>query len=166
MKQLFIALSLFTALSAAAQTKGNATLYGYVQYVSRGKAPEPDAGGLKTSEGARKNYVLYAASSSRIYPLEIWVEGVRYGVSVRTVQTPVEYGDEAGVGLPKEVLVPKTAKTVIQLAPAPGRAPKTTSATGKRLAGANEVVLIYKQNGKLVYSTQAKLKKLAAAAGM
>lgn len=166
MKQiLFLFAATTTVLLAAAQTRGTATLYGYVQSVSGGKAPEMAENGTRTSEGSRKNYRLYAASTTRVYPVEIWIEGERYGLTAKSVeQTPVEAGDDANIGSPKVQLVPKTTRKVVQLVPLNGAAIKSQSVKAKSLATQNAVVFVYRQNGKLVYSTLKKLAPLQAAA--
>src|SRR5687768_11370857 len=115
---LFLALSCLSLVSIA-QSKGNIRLYGYKQYVSGGKRPQSaNNSGPVTSAGAGKNYFLYAVSSSRIYPSEIWIEGVRYGVTIKTIsKTPVEMSEPFGADGPKKVLVPSTKEKVVQLIP-------------------------------------------------
>lgn len=167
MKQI-VPLLLLTliAFAGTAQNKGTVKLYGYYQPVSVGKAPEiNDETGLRTSEGQGRNYFLYAVSSSRIYPAEIWVEGTRMGVTVKTVaNTPVTYGDDANIGSPKKVLVPQTSQIVTQLILTPAINGKNLGINAAKLAQANSVVLVYKQAGKFYYSTLADLTALNSAA--
>ncbi|MBB1284916.1 hypothetical protein HRH25_11085 [Flavisolibacter sp. BT320] len=166
MKKLFLVGFLLSfIIAASAQEKGTVKLYGYYQAVSAGKAPEmnPETG-LRTSSGQGKNYFLYAVSSSRVYPAEIWVEGTRMGVTIRTITTsPVMYGDDANIGSPKKELVPKTAQRVTQLILAPAAEGKDFGNRGKTLAETNEIVLVYKQNGKFYYSVLPKLTALDSA---
>ncbi|MDQ3277631.1 MAG: hypothetical protein M3Q06_04860, partial [Bacteroidota bacterium] len=147
MKQIFFLMTLLLAVATInAQEKGTVKLYGFYQAVSRGKAPEMNSEtGLRTSGGQGRNYFLYAVSSSRIYPAEIWIKGTRMGVTPQTVaKTPVEYGDDGNIGSPKKVLVPKTSQRVTQLVLAPAVQDKNLGTKAKSLAKTNEVVLVYK----------------------
>jgi hypothetical protein len=165
-KLLLVGALLCFIIVASAQEKGTVKLYGYYQAVSAGKAPEinPETG-LRTSAGQGKNYFLYAVSSSRVYPAEIWVEGTRMGVTIRTITTtPVMYGDDANIGSPKKELVPKTTQRVTQLILAPAVEGKDFGNRVETLARTNDVVLVYKQNGKFYYSALLKLTALGSAA--
>lgn len=168
MKTTFFLLFAFTiGFAGLAQSKGTIKLYGFGQNVSRGKAPEmnPETG-LRTSAGAGKNYYLYAVSSSRIYPTEIWIEGTKFGVTIRFVETPVKYSDAGDVNAPAKLLVPKTSQRVIQLAPSAVVKGKSVGTKAKSLASSNDVVLVYKQNGKFYYNTLKALSNLADAAAL
>lgn len=156
----FLCALLCLGLFASSQTKGNVKLYGYRQAVSQGKAPEIDENTkTRISEGAGKNYYLYALSSSKIVPVEAWIEGRHYGLTAKIItNTPVEYGDENNIGSPKKVLVPKTTQKVFQLTIMPPVEGKSTGKNAKPLSKANEFVLVYKQNGKFYYTY---LKSLA-----
>jgi hypothetical protein len=161
MKSVLLSVTITLCAAAMAQPKGNIKLYGYEQYVSSGRAPDinPQTG-LPTSSGAGKNYYLYAVSTSRIYPSELWIAGKKFGVTVNTLtQTPVEYSDETIAGLPKKLLVPKTDHYVIQLIPSLSIEAKSGGGNeAKNQAALNSLVLVYKQNGKFYYSA---LKSLA-----
>jgi hypothetical protein len=167
MKQLFIITFLLSFfLMTAAQEKGKVKLYGYYQPVSAGKAPEmnPETG-LRTSAGQGKNYFLYAVSSSRVYPVEIWIEGYRMGVTIKTITTtPVMHGDDANIGSPKQELVPQTSQRVTQLVLTQATAEKKPGNRAKTLAQTNEVVLVYKQDGRFQYSVLPKLTRLGSTA--
>lgn len=161
-----MALLLSSILITSAQEKGRAKLFGYYQPVSAGKAPEinPETG-LRTSGGQGKNYFLYAVSSSRIYPVEIWIEGARLGVTIKTITTtPVLHGDDANIGSPKQELVPQTSQRVTQLILTPAAAEKNLGDRARLLAQTNEVVLVYKQDGRFQYSILPKLTRLNSAA--
>src|SRR5688572_7654960 len=111
MKRIIFCLSIIClSLATMAQTQANVRLYGYKLYVSGGKGPEVTEGSTtKVSEGAGKNYFLYAVSSSRIYPSEIWIEGIRYGVTIKSIpKTPVEMSESGNIGAPAKQLVPAT----------------------------------------------------------
>lgn len=163
MKQLLAAIALlYLHTTAMAQEKGTARLYGYYQPVSAGKAPEANPGtGLQTSAGQGKNYILYAVSSSRIYPAEIWVEGTRMGVTLRVVtRTPIMHGDDGNMGSPKQELVPQTTQKVIKLVLAPPIEGKDFGSRAGSLAKENELVLVYKEQGKFRYSVLPRLRAL------
>lgn len=168
MKKVFLLLFLVfsTVISGKAQTKGNSKLYGYEQQVSGGASPdrslEPGAG---TGKSARVNYFIYLATSanSRVYPSELWIDGELYGAQVRTIsKTPVllESNDPA---LNNRVLVTKTTQKILQLVPTSSKGVKK-SAKGTLLAKTNDVVMVYKQNGKFYYSVLPKLSGLESAA--
>lgn len=163
---LFFLLAACSSWSGNAQTKGTLKLYGFTQAVSGGKAPEMDPNtGLRVSGGAGKNYFLYAVSPARIYPSEIWIEGTRFGVDIQSVkETPVEYSEPGNIGAPSKVLIPKTTQKVIQLLPGRAVEVKGTSKKAGSLAKTNELVVVYKQNGKFYYQTLSKLIDLQAAA--
>jgi hypothetical protein len=148
------------------QTKGSARLYGYKQYVSGGKGPEVKEGSTtKVSGGAGKNYFLYTVSSSRIYPSEIWIEGVRYGVNSKSItKTPVEISESGNIGAPAKQLVPATKDKVVQLIPNPGSTAKSSGTKAGSLAKTNELVVVYKLNGKFYYNTLETLSDLDSAA--
>ena len=153
----------FVAGICRAQTKGTVKLHAFKQSVAQGKAPEV-TDGPQVSERQGKNYFIYAVSPSRIYPSEIWIEGERYGVSVTTItQTPVEQGDDRNIGAPKKVLVPKTTQKVIQLVPIPAVEEKSFGANAKSQAKTNDVVLVYKQNGKFYYKALKRMSDLEGA---
>ncbi len=166
MKALLICTSLLlVGFCGIAQSKGTAKLYGYQQAVSGGKSPEVNADGLKTSEGQGKNYFIYAASTGRIYTAEIWLDGVRFNTTNKTIkQTPVEYSDEQNMGAAKKTLVPKTTKTVIKVDPTPFVKETVKGTKAKTLAQTNAVVLVYKQAGKFYYATLKELLDLEGAA--
>lgn len=108
---------------------------------------------------------MYAASTYRIYPAEIWIEGIRYGVSVKPItKTPVEYSDEANIGSPRSVLVPATSKKIIQLIPISATAAKHMGTMAKSLSATNELVVVYKQGGKFYYNTLKSLSAIESAA--
>lgn len=169
MKMIFFLIAALSfSMGCQAQEKGTLKLYGYVQRVSGGKAPEMnETTGLRTGGRSGRNYRLYTVSPKRIYPSELWIEGVRYGVSATTVtHTPVEYGDDNNIGAPKKVLVPKTTEQVLQLGPVAATEDKSRSVKVKSLAAKNAVVLVYKQGGKFYYQTLASLGDLGSSVAL
>ncbi|MDB5206470.1 MAG: hypothetical protein JWR72_1545 [Flavisolibacter sp.] len=168
MKSIFFLLAVISlSFASYSQTKGAIKLYGFKQSVSGGRAPDiAEGASTRTSGGgAGKNYFIYATSPSRIYPLEMWIEGVQYGVTISSItKTPVEYSDEANIGSQKTVLVPKTSEKSIQLIPVPVMGNKSTGTKAKSLATTNELVVVYKQNGKFYYTALKSLSGLKSAA--
>lgn len=162
--KLLLCLTLLVAASGAcAQEKGKATLYGFVQSVSKGTQAEPVGGGGIQGVAGR-NYQLYAVTAGRIYPSEIWVQGVRYGVMPKPVKLPVEYRDENNIGSPAKVLVPKTPGQCTLLVLRPAATAKAGGVKGRQLASTNELVLLYKLGGRVYYNTLENLSPLDAAA--
>ena len=164
-KVLFLAAVVFLNSVAYSQTKGVISLYGFKQSVSGGKAPDVIEGSsVRTNGPGGKNYYIYATSPSRIYPSEIWIEGIQYGVSIRSIaKTPVEYSDEANIGSQKTVLVPKTSEKLIQIIPVPITGKKSTGTKVNSLSASNELVVVYKQHGKFYYTALKSLSRLESA---
>lgn len=166
LRVLLAVLFLLVYKLSMAQTKGTATLYGYVQNVSGGIAPDrSQEPGLQIQTSGGTNYYIYlvSGSSSRIYPAELWINGKLYGVQMKSiVKTPVilESPDPALSG---RILVPQTSSKVLQLVPISSNGVKK-SANGASLAKTNSVVAVYKQNGKLYYTALSELSSLENAA--
>ena len=167
----FLAASLLT-LASMAQQNGKIKLYAYYQPVTPGiqKARDIDESGNRVSAngtGSTGNYMIYAvpASTARIYPVEIWVKGQKYGISMKTItQTPVTHSNPSNPANPKTVvLVPKTSGNVLQLRPTDA-VPGKHFAAAERLAQSNELVFVFKQGGKFYYQPLAKIADLDAAA--
>lgn len=160
---LSLLLLLFYKMSIA-QTKGSAKLYGYVQAVSGGAAPDrsSDPGAVAAAEG--RNYYIYLASANslRVYPSEMWLEGKRYGVQIKMVTTPVLH-QSTDPALDNKVLVPATKQKVLQIIPTSTSGAKK-SAKGEALSLSNDVVVIYKQGSKFHFTTLKDLNTLPRAA--
>lgn len=164
MKILLFFISTCLGCASVAQTKGNIKLYGYVQPVSQGRAPDYNEAGKQRAGVTGKNYFLYAASDARIYPVELWIEGEKYSSGLKTVTSPVEYQDEMNIGSPKKILVPLMSKRVIHLIPGPAIEDKNVGERAEKLAKTNELVLVYKLGGKFYYNTLESLTAMDAAA--
>jgi hypothetical protein len=165
--RLFLAILFLVAYKLSiAQTKGSATLYGFVQRVSGGASPdrsqEPGAG--NTPAGGTNYYIyLVSGNSSRLYPSELWINGDLYGVQIKSMaKTPVTL-DSPDPALNGRVLVPKTSFRVVQLVPISSNGVKK-SANGASLAKTYSVVAVYKQNGRFYYTTLSELNSLESAA--
>lgn len=160
MKQLYmLAAALIFSISCFAQVKGASKLYGYKQEVMPGTI-RVDENGNQVRSKTIYNYFIYLASTTKVTPTEIWVNGKAFSVNVTAVEkTPVEFRG-ASTEKPK-TLVPKTTRKVLQLSPTMTELNK--AGKGKTLSANNELVIIYKGNGKTYYKTLAKLPMLEAA---
>ncbi len=172
MKQtlLLLAATLIFSITKA-QTRKDVKIYGYIQPVSRGVAPETnidEAGNLK-SKGVKPgiNYFIYITgpASTRIYPIEMWLRGEQYSAKPETVnKTPVQLADPALPNGPNLItLVPKTSKKVMMLIPGNAVTPGKSLAIAKSKAKTNELVVVYKMNGKLYYSLLENLNMIETA---
>ncbi len=160
---LFVVL-VAACLSASAQ---NVKLYGYVQKVTPGVSAtvELDENGArrKVAGKAMESYFMYLAgpSASRVYLVEGWIRGERVGLKGNTVKTPVTVTASPETGEPVE-LVPKSTATVWQLS-------GTTATSGKSfekakgLARTNELVVVYRLNGRFGYATLKSFTPLETA---
>ena len=161
---LFLLLIAF-GFKSSAQTEGSAKLYGYVQEVLPGANNSVIVeGGEQVTEPkkAGKNYMIYIESTSRVYPVEIWIKGEPYSASMDVISsTPVVFGSENTGN--RKVLVPKTTKKLLMLTPSPYIETKNTGDVSA-IASSNELVVLYKQNGKFYYNKLEKLETLQAAA--
>jgi hypothetical protein len=166
MKKIFLLAVLFAVcLLSFAQEKGNAKLFGYKQAVLPGTPGGViNEGGqeVSTETASKKNYRIYIQSASRIYPVEMWIEGQPYSVSMDIITTtPVVHGTEAMNN--RKELVPKTGQKVLMLTP---RTYTETKNVGdmRSIAMENELVVVYKMNGKFYYNSLEKLSHLETAA--
>lgn len=162
MKTIITAVVLFLSTICFAQSKGSLTLYGFKQVVSGGVPPDRTqlpSNNQKVYKGT--NYLLYATASFTFQPVEVWLGGVRYSVRTTNVPTPVVYGDETNIGSPKKTLVPKNGQTVVQLIPIIFKGGKVRYMSAAwRLSKNNELVVIYKQAGKIYFSSLRSLTVL------
>ena len=166
MKNLFfIIAAVLMAASCSGQSKGKVMLYGYVQSVAGNRHSDlAEDGTTKETIRTGKNYLLYASAPARIYPMEIWIEGVKYGVTIKSIsKTPVIFKDETNIGSLEQTLVHATKEKVIQLIPN-SQPTKSLGSTAQALAKSNALVLVFKQSGKLYYNTLKSLNELSAAA--
>ena len=152
-------------MNSSAQTEGSSRLYGYVQPVLPGANNTVIVeGGEQVTEPKKtgKNYRIYIESTSRVYPVEIWIKGEPFSARMDVISsTPVEFGSE-GTGN-RKVLVPKTSKKVLLLTPYTYTETKNAGDVST-IASSNELVVLYKQNGKFYYNKLEKFEILEAAA--
>ena len=155
MKSLFFLL--FTLSLTAHLQAQEVKLYGYVQKVTPGvsAAVELDENGArkKLSGKVMENYLMYLAgpSRSRVYLVEGWIKGEKVGLKGTPVKSPVKVTAFSETGEAVDV-VPKTAATVWQLTGTTAFAGKTFE-KAKGLAQTNDLVVVYKLNGRFRYAT-------------
>lgn len=154
-KIITLGLAVLFAAALHAQTKGTIKIYGYKQPVVGGMAQRVISENGTADEvpvKPRFNYRIYTASSSAITPVEVWIRGEAFSASQSPVESPVVYTSPNNPVRPTTTtLVPKTTKKILQIAPEPLKGKGTAKA--KMLAKANELVLVYKANGRTYYQT-------------
>lgn len=158
MKQFyFLATLLALAFFSHAQVQGASRFYGYKQEVLGG-AVRVDENGNQISSKPRYNYFIYLASTTKVSPTEIWINGKAFAVNSAVLSTPVIYKNPTTDSKAKQ-LVPKTARRVLQITPLE-QVSNSPNAKGKKLSAKNELVIIYKANGKFYYKALARLTML------
>lgn len=170
MKLIFAALLSFFSIKLWAQSSPK--LYGYRQTVSAGVKPNQNIsedGAVVTDQPKRmENYFIYFATSSknRLYPVAMFIEGVRYDVTATAVkQTPVLEQSNPIPGQKAKVLVPKTVQRVYQLVPSGASAASAKVNAGIiSSAKSHALVLVYRQGGKTYTRSLKTLTQLDAAA--
>lgn len=158
MKTIYIlAAALLFSISTFAQVEGASKLYGYRQEVMPGTI-RVDENGNQIRPQPRYNYFIYLASSTKVVPTEIWIDGKAFKVGVNTVaETPVKYKNPTSTEKAK-TLVPKTTRRVLQLLPM-GELTET-STKGKTMSAKNELVVIYKGGSKTYYKALSNFTML------
>lgn len=143
-------------------------LYGFKQLVAGGahSSYKTDEQGKKVElrTNRYKNFFIFLAYPPhlKIYPMEIWVNGEAYSIKEESVKTPVELTYDNGLSSPETIaLVPQTSDTVTSIILL-DKLPSKTAAIKKSLAETNELVIIYKLNGKLYSQTLKRIKGLRA----
>ena len=159
MKQFyFLFIGILISFFSFAQVEGASKVYGYKQKVMPGTI-RVDENGNAVPKKSQYNYYFYLASSSKVTPAELWIDGEAYSVtSVEVKTTPVEYKNATGNSNSK-LLVPKTTRRVLQLSPSVDKLQKPNT-KAKALSLKNELVIIYKGGGKSYYKTISKLGEL------
>jgi hypothetical protein len=162
MKQFYFLLIILTLSTLAfSQTEGASKLYGYRQAITPGTI-RVDKNGNQVRPRPNYNYFIYLASSSTVSPAEIWINGQAYSVTSTAVSnTPVEYKNPTAADGKSKILVPKTNKRVVQLSSS-STPVKNPTKKGQALSAKNELVIIYKGQGKLYYKTVSKFSELEA----
>ena len=162
MKQFyFLLIALMLSIFSYSQTEGASKIYGYRQSIMPGTI-RADKDGNQVRPKPNYNYFIYLASTSKVLPVEIWISGQAYSVTSTAVSTtPVEYKNPTSTEGHSKILVPKTSRRVLQLN-STGVPVQTPTKKGKALSANNELVIIYKANGKLYYKTLSKFSDLEA----
>jgi len=158
MKSLFfLIVAMNLSFLTLGQTEGASKIYGYRQKLMGGTI-RVDQKGMEVPRKPSYNYFIYLASTTKVTPLEIYINGEAYSVTIREVSSPVEYvHPTSGDNTPK-ILVPKTTRKILQLGPADKIQRPTLK--GKALSSKNELVIIYKGRDKLYYKALPKLSML------
>ena len=172
MKEILLLLGFIFIFSALkAQTRNDVKIYGYIQPVSRGAAPDiniDEAGNVAPKSYKQgSNYFIYISgpASTRLYPIEMWLKGKQYSAKPEAVnKTPVQMGDPALRDSHNIItLVPKTTKKVMMLVPGNTVIQSKSLAIAKSKARTNELVVVYKMSGKLYYALLKELNVLERA---
>ena len=160
-------LSAFISLSLSSFTQtSDVRLYGFRQTVLSGthETNQTDEQGkeIKAEEKIYNTTFIYFSypPNEALYPVEIWMNGSQYSVKTKPVTTPVEMAYDNGTDNPDRViLIPYTTDTVVQLMLS-DKLPSKTNGIKKSLAETNDLVIVYKKNGKLYSQTLKKIKGL------
>lgn len=167
MRCIVILLIAFLGITGFAQAQNGVKLYGYAQSVTQGMAGKQlDENGkvVKKTPAKLRNYFMYlsSASKNRMYPVEIWIKGERLGVKAEAVSTtPVTtVVDDGSMNAKTIVLVPQTTSKVWLLTGTKGPLLKEFP-KAKTLAETNELVLVYRLNGKFGYATLKEFQQLS-----
>lgn len=163
----FFFILLSSALNSYSQT--GVKVYGYerevmpgiVQVESEQKLAGDKTEGNRTEKNVEKsvNYIIYISSSSKsvITPVEMWIRGKRFNVMTQPVgKTPIILPNNTGKST---TLVAKTSNKVQQVLAVPFTNGKEFS-LAKKKAALNELVVVYKQNGKYYSALLKKIKVL------
>ena len=153
-----LVLSVCFCATSIAQTEGASKLYGYKQKVMPGTI-RVDDNGREMPRKSQYNYFIYLASTTKVTPVEIWINGEVYSVTVHEVSTPVEYRHPSSANNNPKILVSKTNRHVLQLETSLNKI-QNPNARGKSLSAKNEMVIIYKGGGKWYYKAVSKLDEL------
>lgn len=164
MKPIFFLLTFvfFYLSNASAQS---VRLYGYVQKTTPGIAAARDidenGNTQKIDNASTEGYHIYFSTPSRnrLYPIEGWIKGKRVGLKAEVVTSPVTATDEQGE---EKTLVAKTSDKVYLLSGTELMADKSL-AHAEKLSKINELVVVYKLNGKIQYAVLKKLQSLPTA---
>jgi hypothetical protein len=154
-KALFVLFFSFVGLTSFAQT--GVKVYGYVRDVLPGNIPNRQ---VRSAKPNTTTYMIYISAPSKytITPVEVWINGEKFSAkSLPNVKTPVLVPkDNTGNQIS---LVAKTSNKLQQIVTA-APAEATLSASAKTKARTNELVIVYKLNGKLYTASLKKFTRL------
>jgi hypothetical protein len=165
---------LFSIFLLAFQNLSNAQpalvkLYGFRQPVIKGvpSTYETDEKGnqVEARSKLQANVFIFLSypPDMIIIPVEFWMNGSLYSIKQEAIKTPVEIVYENGpYEAEKITLVPKTADSVIRIILSE-KLPFKAPAVKKASADTNDLVIVYKMNGKLFSQSLKKVKGLRTA---
>jgi hypothetical protein len=139
--------------------QNNVKLYGFVREAHPGTIPkgtQENGNEIRANTGAAE-YLVYISgpAGSRIYPVEIWIKGKRYDARIEKLSAPVTI-DQNGE---KKTLVASSEGSVMRLYPEEAGTRKVNLNVKSRVS-ANDVVVVYKMNGKFYTASLKKLEQL------
>ena len=156
-----ILLMLICALNFSAFSQTGVKIYGFYREVLPGTIPKgtDENGKALPPPEVNVEYLVYISgpSGKRIYPVEIWIKGERYSASVTTEShSPVQTTGDLGKVI---TLVPKTSGTVQRIHTGKEVDGKNFP-NAKTKAASNDLVIVYKMNGKFYSSALKHFKKI------
>jgi hypothetical protein len=160
MKRTILLIIFFTVAFASFGQTG-VRVFGYMREVMPGIVPRGTRENGEAIEQAKSTptYLVYLSSPSK-YPavvVEMWINGQRFSTQTEGVaKTPVILPNNTGKST---TLVGKTSNKVQQVVPMPSTEGKEFSLARKK-AAVNELVVVYRQNGKYYSATLKKITKL------
>jgi len=158
----------FTLLvgSCIGQSKGTAVLKAYHQPVAPGvNNGVIEEGGQEVKMPAERkgNDYIFLLSDSRVYPVELWLDGTRYGVIAEPVSSPVRNPHYRADSGDPEFLIQAKGKKLTRLTASPAINGKEIM-TQNTVTADNEIVVVYRAAGKFYYSALKKASLLDGAA--
>src|SRR6476619_1170995 len=156
-----ILLMLILALSVSAFSQTGVKIFGYTRDVLPGTIPKGTDENGKALPKPKENveYLIYISgpSKTRIYPVEVWIRGEKFSASGMTENhSPVQTTGDLGKTI---TLVPKTAGTIQRIHTAKAVEGKNFP-NAKTKATSNDLVIVYKMNGKFYSATLKHLQKI------
>lgn len=165
MKRIFITMCLVSAFLLRTYAQKD-KIYGFQQQVIAGakSAGDIDENGrlIKKKTKDANRYLIYLTTSSKtkIYPVQLWINGEAFSVDMQEViNLPVVQPDTNTPADKAKTLVPQTGAKVYQLTPVPLMVDKSNG-KAKALALSNAVVVLYKTAGKQQYGLLKKFTRL------
>ena len=169
MKACLLGIFLFAFHCLSYTQPGVVKLYGFKQPVVKGvpSTYETDEQGNKVEpkDKVYTNVFIFLSYPTDVIitPVEFWMDGLLYSIKQEPVKTPVEVIYENGLQETEKItLVPQTEDTVIRIILSE-KLPFKTPAIKKSSANTNELVIVYKMNGKLFTQSLKKIKGLRIA---
>jgi len=156
----------FFVMNCMGQAKGTAVLKAYHQPVVSGVnngVIEEGGTEAKMSDERKGNDYIYLLSASRVYPVELWLDGKRYGVIAESVSSPVRNPHYGAGSKDPQFFVPANTNKVVRLSASPAIEGKEIL-TQNAITESNEILVVYRSAGKLYYSVLKKATLLDGAA--